>query len=82
VNLSEVPVRETVTVAGFTLCPDEQRRLTELGLRRGALVEVLRRAPFGGPLAVRVAGSRLALRLAQARRITVSVPLAAATTDG
>jgi ferrous iron transport protein A len=82
VNLSEVPVRGTVTVAGSTLCPDEQRRLTELGLRTGARIEVLRRAPFGGPLAVRVGGSRLALRLAQARRITVSAPPAASTTDG
>lgn len=71
-TLDEVPVRTVVTVAMLRMAPDEQRRLTELGLRHGARVEVLRRAPFGGPLALRVADGLLALRRCQAAGIVVA----------
>jgi ferrous iron transport protein A len=49
----------------------ERRRLTELGVHRGAVVEVVRRAPFGGPIALRVGGGLLALRPGNARRVIV-----------
>jgi ferrous iron transport protein A len=71
-TLDEVPTRTPVTVARLLLAPADQRRLLELGLRAGARVEVLRQAPFGGPLAVRVAGGLLALRRSQAGRIEVA----------
>lgn len=70
-TLDQVPTRTPVTVAAVTASPAEQRRLTELGLRHGARVEVLRRAPFGGPLALRVADGLLALRRSQAGDISV-----------
>lgn len=71
-TLAEVPLRTPVTVTAVSLATDEQRRLTELGLRHGVEVEVLRRAPFGGPVALRVAGGLLALRQAQAQAILVA----------
>ncbi len=37
-------------------------RLIELGLTPGAEVELIRRAPLGGPLEVRVRRSRICLR--------------------
>ena len=46
-------------------------RLLELGMTPGAPVEVVRRAPFGDPLQVRLRGALVALRRAQARRIRV-----------
>ena len=70
-TLDQVPARTPVTVAAVTAHPAEQRRLTELGLRHGARVEVIRRAPFGGPLALRVADGLLALRRSQAGGIAV-----------
>lgn len=71
-TLDVVPVRTPVRVSTLTMPAADQRRLTELGLRHGARVEVLRRAPFGGPLALRVAdGGLLALRRTQAARIVV-----------
>jgi ferrous iron transport protein A len=70
-TLDQVPPGTPVTVATVTAPPAEQRRLTELGLRHGARVEVLRRAPFGGPLALRVADGLLALRRSQAAGIVV-----------
>lgn len=71
-TLDQVPTRTAVIVATVTLPDAEQRRLTELGVRHGARVEVLRRAPFGGPLALRVADGLLALRRTQAARIVVA----------
>jgi ferrous iron transport protein A len=71
VTLAEVPARTAVVIHDLTLPSRERRRLTELGLRHGAHIEVLRRAPFGGPLALRVGGALIALRLAQASQVAV-----------
>jgi Fe2+ transport system protein FeoA len=46
-------------------------RLEASGLWPGARVEWLARAPFGGPLLVRVHGFRLALRADEAARVQV-----------
>lgn len=47
-------------------------RLMELGLIPGASVEVLHEAPFGGdPMAVRVRGTLIALRRAEAQWVEV-----------
>jgi ferrous iron transport protein A len=46
-------------------------RLMEMGLHAGEAVEVIGRAPFRDPITVLCRGSRLALRAADARRISV-----------
>ena len=47
------------------------RRLMEMGLMRGTTVEVVRQAPLGDPLEVRVRGFMLTLRRAEAEHIEV-----------
>ena len=47
------------------------QRLLQLGLLRGRRVEMLRRAPTGDPLEVRILGSRLSLRASEARLVEV-----------
>lgn len=47
------------------------RRLMDLGVTRGTPVEVVRRAPLGDPMEVRVRGFMLTLRRAEAEHITV-----------
>jgi ferrous iron transport protein A len=47
------------------------RRLMEMGLMRGTTVEVIRMAPLGDPLEVRVRGFMLTLRRAEAEHIEV-----------
>ena len=52
--------------------PDLVRRLLEMGLLEGSLVEVIHEAPFGGdPVAVRVRGSLIALRRQEANAVEV-----------
>ena len=50
---------------------DAARRLMDLGLIRGTTVEVVRRAPLGDPLEVKLRGFMLTLRRAEAEHITV-----------
>ncbi|HSU13926.1 FeoA family protein [Longimicrobium sp.] len=50
---------------------DAARRLMDLGLIRGTTVEVIRRAPLGDPMEVRLRGFMLTLRRAEAEHITV-----------
>jgi len=47
------------------------RRLMEMGLVPGARVRVIKAAPLGDPIEVRVRGYHLALRRAEAQSITV-----------
>lgn len=47
------------------------QRLMDLGLVRGTTVEVVRAAPLGDPLEVRVRGFMLTLRRAEAAHITI-----------
>ncbi|CAN5341085.1 ferrous iron transport protein A [soil metagenome] len=50
---------------------DCRRRLLEMGFCGGAIVEVVRRAAFGGPIEFRLRGYQLCLRDEQARCIHV-----------
>jgi Fe2+ transport system protein FeoA len=49
----------------------ERRRLMDLGLVPGSVVERSEQAPFGGPIAFRLRGVTLALRPAQACMVSV-----------
>jgi ferrous iron transport protein A len=59
---------KVVTVAGDA---EAARRLMEMGLMRGITIEVVRRAPMGDPLEVKVRGFMLTLRRAEAEHIEV-----------
>ena len=50
------------------------RRLMEMGVLPGALVRVIKAAPFGCPLEVEVRGYRLAMRRAEAAHVSVVAP--------
>lgn len=46
-------------------------RLMEMGLVPGASVRIEKRAPFGGPLELRVGGYLLSIRRDEAKKLTV-----------
>ncbi|SJZ78427.1 ferrous iron transport protein A [Enhydrobacter aerosaccus] len=53
--------------------PELERRLIELGFVEGATVELLHQGLFGGdPIAVRVAGTTIALRRREAMAVSVA----------
>ncbi len=58
-----------VRVLAVTGVLSVRRRLLEMGLCPGVIVEVIRRAPLGDPLEVRVRGYLLSLRLDQAAQV-------------
>ena len=47
------------------------QRLMDLGVTRGATIEVVRTAPLGDPIEVRLRGFMLTLRRAEAEHITI-----------
>ena len=51
--------------------PPLRRRLLEMGLTRGTLVELIRVAPMGDPIEISVRGYRLSLRRAEASSILI-----------
>ncbi len=57
----------------ITTDPAFRARLAAFGLLPGAEVEVVRVAPLGDPLELRLGRTRLALRRADARRVVVEV---------
>ena len=48
-------------------------RLAALGVVAGSCVEVLRQAPFGDPITIRLSGCTLSLRVAEAKQILVAL---------
>jgi Fe2+ transport system protein FeoA len=57
------------------LIPPEQRgRLLEMGLLIGTAVELVRFAPLGDPVEIKVRGYHLTIRKHEAEKIIVSTP--------
>lgn len=54
-----------------------KRRLVDMGLVAGTLVKVLKYAPLGDPIEIKVKGFNLALRKAEAAMIEISAGQAA-----
>ena len=54
--------------------PQLYRKLICMGLVAGRALEVLKKAPFGDPIAISTLGYTLSLRLSEARLITVEFP--------
>ncbi len=59
-------------VAGFDLTPGSRQRLLEMGLTVGAEFEVIRYAPMGDPIDIKVRGYHLSLRKSEAGGIRVA----------
>jgi ferrous iron transport protein A len=69
--LTLVGVGRTATVAEIKLPPESRPRLMEMGLLVGTRVELVRFAPLGDPIEIRVRGYNLTLRKHEADQIFV-----------
>ena len=68
-SLSSLGVGERGRIVGFELPPDQRQRLLEMGLTLGTEFEVIRFAPMGDPLEIKVRSYRLSLRKREAAGI-------------
>ena len=68
-TLEQLPPGRTATVLEVEGDDALARRISDLGLWPGVAVCVVRRAPLGDPIQVRIGAYRLALRRAESRRV-------------
>ncbi len=71
-SLADVPLSKLVRVTGVRLHGPLSHRLMEMGFIRGAEVKVIRRAPLGDPLQVRLGDYDLSVRNSEAELIDVA----------
>jgi len=69
--LTSVPLGSSATVAEIKLPPESRPRLMEMGLLIGTTVELVRFAPLGDPVEIKVRGYNLTLRKQEADQIWV-----------
>ena len=70
-SLAELPIGARARVIAVTGSGAIARRLLEMGVVPGAPVRVIKTAPLGDPMEVRIRGYHLALRRTEAQTITV-----------
>ena len=71
-SLDILPIGTQARVMGVTGSGAVARRLIEMGVVPGAPVRVIKTAPLGDPIEIRVRGYHLALRRTEAQTIMVS----------
>ena len=70
--LTLVPQGTVATVAQINVAPASRARLMEMGLLVGTKVELVRFAPMGDPVEIKVRGYNLTLRKCEAEQILVN----------
>lgn len=69
--LTSLEVGRTATVSEIKVSPDQRARLLEMGLLVGTPIELVRFAPLGDPVEIKVRGYHLTLRKHEAQQIWV-----------
>jgi ferrous iron transport protein A len=69
--LTALPVGAIATVSEIKVPPEHRPRLMEMGLLVGTSVELVRFAPMGDPVEIKVRGYHLTLRKHEAEQIWV-----------
>ena len=72
IALSQMNAGQSGTIEELTAAGAVCQRLLEMGITRGTTVEVVRFAPLGDPIDIKVRGYHLSLRKQEAEIIQVS----------
>ena len=72
VKLTDLPVGARAKVVSFDLGPEFRSRLAEMGVTSGVELQIVRYAPLGDPVEIRVRGYNLSLRKRDAAGICVN----------
>jgi Fe2+ transport system protein FeoA len=70
-TLGSLPLGQRGRVVGFDLPPEHRQRLLEMGLTVGAEFEVVRFAPLGDPIDIKIRGYHLSLRKQEAGGVRI-----------
>ncbi len=70
-SLDDIKVKEKVTIIKIHTKEKLLHKLLDMGFVSGASIEILRKAPLGDPLELRIQGYTLFLRRSEARLIEV-----------
>jgi ferrous iron transport protein A len=70
--LTNLPIGETAKVVSVKGNNPVTKRLMEMGVVPGVAVKVVKTAPFGDPIEIRLRGYSLAMRKSEAEAIEVS----------
>jgi len=71
ITLSQLPVGATATVREFPKTGTAFLRLREMGLLVGTSITLVRTAPLGDPIEIKVRGYHLTLRKSEAEHVLV-----------
>ncbi len=71
--LTDVSAGVSCTIAEIQATPENRPRLMEMGLVPGTRIELVRFAPLGDPVEIRVRGYHLTLRKHEAAQVLVTV---------
>ncbi len=71
-SLSDIDVGERATVVRLETCGSMRRRLLDIGLCKGTVVECVGRSPMGDPRAYLIRGAIIAIRSYDSRTVIVN----------
>jgi len=69
--LSQIKLGEKAEIISSKGIGTVHRRLLDMGLVKGSIIEVLKIAPLGDPIEIRIRGYNLSLRKSEAGKIQV-----------
>ena len=72
-TLAKMRVGQTGEISGFHESDQTVENLLQMGLTEGSAIEVLRLAPSGDPIELRVSGYSLSMRKADAELVIVTI---------
>ena len=72
-TLDKLPIGTVATVTDVAGDAQLQQRILEMGVLPGSQVQVIRYAPLGDPIEIKVMGYSLSLRKAEAKHVSVEV---------
>ncbi len=71
--LNELNIGESGVVVSLLSQGDERRRMLDLGLIKGTVVEAVQKSPSGDPVAYFIRGTLIAIRAEDAQKCLVDV---------
>ena len=74
VSLSQMAIGQHGTVEDVRQEGSACQRLLEMGITKGTFVEVVRFAPMGDPIDIKIRGYHLSLRRKEAETVQVLIP--------